>query len=294
MACRANVTAEPYSDQTVLRPLQIFLCHASGDKPVVRELYKKLRTDGFRPWLDEEDLLPGQEWQREILNGVKSSDVVIVCLSRQSITKAGYVQKEIKYALDAADAQPEGQTFLIPLRLELCEVPQRLSRWQWVNLFEAQGYQKLVRALDARSKSLPKGAVAEREPIQGDEGADRERSTRHYDPYPYDAPSLSWDLSDDAKHLLIQAAGDNSQGISTEWDETGAQPVLYALETADHQVVVRVSPAEAETWQTTLVVLQQRGLIRHVASRPGYRAYKLTRDGWAVAEFLRKSRPRRD
>jgi diadenosine tetraphosphatase ApaH/serine/threonine PP2A family protein phosphatase len=81
MRCRVNVSAEPASDRTVLRPLQVFLCHASGDKPAVRELYKELRTDGFRLWLDEEDLLPGQEWQQEIPNGVKSSDVVVVCLT---------------------------------------------------------------------------------------------------------------------------------------------------------------------------------------------------------------------
>jgi TIR domain len=39
-----------------------FLCHASDDKAHVREVYHRLRTgEGFEPWLDEEDLLPGQE-----------------------------------------------------------------------------------------------------------------------------------------------------------------------------------------------------------------------------------------
>jgi len=140
------------------QPVQVFLCHASGDKPAVRELYEKLRADGFRPWLDAEDLLPGQDWQREIPNRVRDSDVVVVCLSCQSAIKTGYVQKEIKYALDAADEQPEGEIFLIPLRLEPCEVPQRLTRWQWVDLFESHGYDKLLRALDLRSKSLVKWA----------------------------------------------------------------------------------------------------------------------------------------
>lgn len=41
--------------------LRVFLCHASGDKPEVRKLYSWLRTIGTSPWLDEEDLLAGQD-----------------------------------------------------------------------------------------------------------------------------------------------------------------------------------------------------------------------------------------
>jgi formylglycine-generating enzyme required for sulfatase activity len=136
------------------RALRVFLCHASGDKPAVRELYQRLHTDGIDAWLDEEDLLPGQDWQRAIPKAVRDSDVVLVCLSRNSINKAGYVQKEIKFALDVADEQPEDTIFLIPLKLEECKVPERLSRWQWVNLFHPNGYERLMRALRVRATSL--------------------------------------------------------------------------------------------------------------------------------------------
>ncbi len=84
-------------------PLRIFLCHTAADKPAVRDLYHRLRADGFGPWLDEEDLLPGQKWQREIPKVVTASDVVIVCLSNAALTKAGFVQEEIKFALDVAE-----------------------------------------------------------------------------------------------------------------------------------------------------------------------------------------------
>jgi len=71
--------------------LHVFLCHASGDKPAVRELYRRLCAEGIDAWLDEEKLLPGQNWQHEIPKAVHTSDVVIVCLSRNSINKAGYI-----------------------------------------------------------------------------------------------------------------------------------------------------------------------------------------------------------
>jgi hypothetical protein len=74
--------------------LQIFLCHASEDKPKIRSLYSRLKEDGRNVWLDEEKLLPGQEWDLEIRKAIKDSAIVLVCLSKNSITKEGYVQKK--------------------------------------------------------------------------------------------------------------------------------------------------------------------------------------------------------
>jgi hypothetical protein len=133
------------------RSLRIFLCHASSDKPAVRDLYRRLQLDGFDPWLDEDDLMAGQDWEREISYALRAANVVIVCLSRTSITKEGYVQKEIRQALDVADEKPEGTIFLVPTKLEECDVPNRLRRWHWVDLFEANGYEKLLRALRLRT-----------------------------------------------------------------------------------------------------------------------------------------------
>ena len=58
--------------------------------------------------------------------------------------------------LDAADEQLEGDIFLIPLRLEDCTVPDRLSRWQWVDYFQDpdRSYSRLLLSLDLRRQSL--------------------------------------------------------------------------------------------------------------------------------------------
>ena len=116
----------------------------------MRELYKRLSDDGFDPWLDEESLLPGKKWEAELRRAVRHSDIVVVCLSQRSITKSGYIQKEIRFALDVADEQPDDTIFLIPAKLEECEVPDRLASWQWVNLFEERGYKLLLKALRSR------------------------------------------------------------------------------------------------------------------------------------------------
>lgn len=136
------------------RKLKVFLCHSKDDKPKVRELYRRLVADGFEAWLDEEKLIPGHDWDLEIRKAVREADVVVVCLSNSSVTKAGYVQKEIRFALDVADEQPEGAIFLIPTKLEECQVPTRLNKWQWVNLFEEKGYEQLETSLKLSSNRL--------------------------------------------------------------------------------------------------------------------------------------------
>jgi len=137
-----------------MRSLGVFLCHSSDDKAAVRELYDRLQTDGYQPWLDEKDLLPGQDWEGAIRRAVRETDVVIVCLSCRSITKEGFVQKEIRIALDVADEKPEDTIFLIPARLEECQTPDRFSKWHWVNLFEDDGYHRLIQALQQRAATL--------------------------------------------------------------------------------------------------------------------------------------------
>jgi hypothetical protein len=134
--------------------LRVFICHSSSDKEPVRTLYAKLKADGFNPWLDEEDILPGQDWEHEIRQAVRFSHIVIVCLSPSSITKEGYVQKEIRIALDVAEEKPPGTIFLIPARLHDCQVPERLQGSQWVDLFVDRGYERLVTALRRREAQL--------------------------------------------------------------------------------------------------------------------------------------------
>ncbi len=146
--------AKEADTNTSIQRLRVFLCHSSGDKPQVRGVYKRLTAEGIEAWLDEENLLPGQDWELEISRAIRSTHVVIVCLSQNSTTKRGYVQKEIKFALDEADKQPEGTIFIIPVKVEECDLPDRLRRYHTVNLFEERGFEKLMRALRSRADEL--------------------------------------------------------------------------------------------------------------------------------------------
>jgi len=141
------------------RRIRVFLCHASQDKLAVRLLYQKLSGEGWiDPWLDEEKLLPGQNWDIEIEKAVESADAVIVFLSRNSVNKEGYVQQELRFVLNIALTKPEETIFVIPLRLEECEPPRRLRAWHYADFFPPerrdQVYNRLLESLKARFQKL--------------------------------------------------------------------------------------------------------------------------------------------
>jgi hypothetical protein len=144
---------------TASRKLNVFLCHASQDKPVVRDLYQRLLAeDWIDPWLDEEELLPGQDWNLEIEKAVESSDAVIVCVSGVSVAKEGYVQKELRRVLDIALEKPEGSIFVIPVRLDDCALPRQLKDRQSLNYFpesqRSRAFDRLKASLKLRMDSL--------------------------------------------------------------------------------------------------------------------------------------------
>lgn len=66
------------------------------------------------PWLDEEKLLPGQDWDAEIKRALQESDAIFICLSRTSVSREGYVHVEIKEALENAKKNLLGRSLLYP------------------------------------------------------------------------------------------------------------------------------------------------------------------------------------
>jgi TIR domain-containing protein len=103
--------------------------------------------DHVKTWLDEKALLPGQNWKHEIRQAILRSEVAIVCLSTQFNKQGGFRHEELRIALGKAKTVPDDEVFLIPARLEKCHLPKPVRAWQCVDLFETDGYKKLLKTL---------------------------------------------------------------------------------------------------------------------------------------------------
>jgi hypothetical protein len=130
--------------------VNVFLIYAHNDKETVRKLHQRMVRDGINTWLDAQNLQPGQDWQQEIRRAILKSDRVLVCLTRGFNKQPGYRHEELKIALEKARLLDDGSIFIIPVRLERCSMPDSLHHLQRVDLFEAGGYRKLVRALQGK------------------------------------------------------------------------------------------------------------------------------------------------
>jgi len=115
----------------------VFISYAKEDRNAAIKLYEELKKAGLKPWLDQKDLLPGQNWKRRIELAIKNSNFFIALLSNNSVSKKGYVQKELKKAMEILEEYPYGEGFLIPIRLDECSPEdEKLENLHWVDLFE--------------------------------------------------------------------------------------------------------------------------------------------------------------
>lgn len=128
----------------------VFISYAREDEKSAIEICESLVREGFSVWMDKKNLMPGQDWKTEIEKAISTSDVFVACLSNHSVSKIGFVQAELKRALDVADLMPEGKIFIIPIRLDDCQVPHKLKGLQWVNYFELKSRDNLFKAIAQR------------------------------------------------------------------------------------------------------------------------------------------------
>lgn len=141
--------------------LRVFISYAREDRREARRLYNFLDAAGIECWLDDVRLRGGDDWRMTIADAVRNAHVVLVLLSNASVQKEGYVQKEIRLALDAADEKPEGALYIIPLLLDACGVPSRLQQWHWLDYTKRKtgaqrnkALRELHRALVARASQI--------------------------------------------------------------------------------------------------------------------------------------------
>lgn len=126
-----------------------FLCYAPEDKERVEELCRSLSSEGFNPWLAFKDILPGTEKKPARMKAIRECAFFLACLSNNSINKRGDVQEEIKEALAVWREKRDDDIYLIPVRLEECEIPEALNKFQCADLFEKNGVWRLTKAINA-------------------------------------------------------------------------------------------------------------------------------------------------
>ena len=114
----------------------VFISYAREDARHAEKLYNDLKNAGVKPWRDKDSLKAGENWKVAISKAIKNSRYFIPMFSSNSVDKIGYVQAEFKYAIEALDRYPESGIYIIPVRLDNCEISyEKLESLTYADLF---------------------------------------------------------------------------------------------------------------------------------------------------------------
>ena len=126
----------------------IFLSYANTDQERVIPFYDKLESEGFNIWIDCRNIKPGQNWDFEIKRAFEKSSFVIVFLSKNSINRRGYVQRELKMALDKLNEKLIDDICIIPIVLDDdITIPDQLKSIQCINASNPQCISLVIESL---------------------------------------------------------------------------------------------------------------------------------------------------
>jgi len=150
-AKRVAITSKGFD--VIAAVVRVFISYAKEDYEAALRLHDDLKAVGVSPWIDQHGLRAGEPWRERIEVEIRSANYFVALLSHRSLGKRGFVQKELRYALDVLEEIPPGRIFLIPARLDGCRPTHRaLASLHWVDLFPDWdvGVGKIVQALSVR------------------------------------------------------------------------------------------------------------------------------------------------
>jgi hypothetical protein len=106
------------------RGTHVFLSYVRDDSAVIDRLERELHAAGVEVWRDLSSLAPGDQWRHGIDRAIRDGRFFLACFSPRAAARPDSgMHDELRVAAALLHGQPELRKWLIPLRLEPCEIP---------------------------------------------------------------------------------------------------------------------------------------------------------------------------
>jgi hypothetical protein len=171
--------------------MKIFISYAREDLSEAKQLYQCLKNyNDLTPWIDIENILPGMDWENEILSALEDCNFVVILLSKNSINKVGYFQREVKETLNKLSYYPPDKIFLIPARLDNVIPKQKeIKKLQYIDLYKNWD-EAVVKIVDAIRYTIKRTETLSSPKIQ-DETIEKQIESSQKNQYSFDEKTLS-------------------------------------------------------------------------------------------------------
>ncbi len=100
--------------------MRVFISHSHKDKPFATQLLEALQAAGIEVWIDEMEILPGDNIVKKIDQGLSTSDAIIVLLSKDFVSSKWAMQE---LSVFTAKSISEQDIRILPILLEDCDLP---------------------------------------------------------------------------------------------------------------------------------------------------------------------------
>ena len=135
IVCPEHGPVEPvYVDGPVAGRLRIFLSYGhDGNEELVRRIKVDLEQRGHDVWFDKSEIKFGDDWRREITEGITGSHKFVSFLSKHSTRAPGVCLDEIGIAIGVKEGNI--QTILVESEHEV-KVPSGIGVTQWLDMHD--------------------------------------------------------------------------------------------------------------------------------------------------------------
>jgi hypothetical protein len=114
--------------------------------------------------MDCRRLKAGQNWDFEIRTALDNAAIIVIFISRNSIDRRGYVQREIKLALDKFEEKLIGDIYIIPVLLDSdCRIPDQLKQIHCVKAWEGNAFSEIEEAINHQLCAIGAEVQAEKD-----------------------------------------------------------------------------------------------------------------------------------
>jgi len=109
------------------------MSYARPDRERVLSFFEWLSSRGINVWMDCRSIKAGQNWEYEIHRALNRSTFVLAFISKHSFDRRGYIQKELKLALNKKDEKLIDDIYIIPILLDNeVEIPVQIKDLHYI------------------------------------------------------------------------------------------------------------------------------------------------------------------
>lgn len=133
--------------------MKVFISYVNDDRELARRLSRSLEAAGFEVWLDESNILPGDNWAEKVSQALRDSQAMVVLVSPAAM-ESKWVRSEIEFALGAKEYRGRLVPVFVGPRNSIPQdrlpwILRRLKGIEWTDQAEEESLREVAEVLAA-------------------------------------------------------------------------------------------------------------------------------------------------